>query len=176
MDAEARAALGAAVARLAGGDRSAQVPIFRAVWPVLCEFCRRMLRDTADAEDAAQRALVRVFEQAIDYDLERDALTWAVQLALWECRSQLRRRTRAREKELDAEALRVIDARPPPDAVAERLELDLALVAALASLPDADRRALVEAVQENVAPATWRKRRERALSRLRIVWRSVHGS
>jgi RNA polymerase sigma-70 factor, ECF subfamily len=83
VTATSQAALSLALARLARGDRSAQRAVFEAAWPLVRGFCRRMLRDVADSEDAAQRALIRLFEQASHYDLERDGLTWALEIALW---------------------------------------------------------------------------------------------
>ncbi|MBK7865165.1 MAG: sigma-70 family RNA polymerase sigma factor [Archangiaceae bacterium] len=171
MDANGRASLCVALARLAGGDRSAQRPVFDALWPVLKAFCRRMVADPADAEDAAQKTVIRLFEQATDYEVERDALAWALELALWECRTTLRRRSRSHEGALSPAALGVADPAESPEASAARAELEQALAASLSTLSQVDRSALVD----GLTGATWRKRRERALTRLKLLWRSEHG-
>jgi RNA polymerase sigma-70 factor (ECF subfamily) len=171
VDANGRVKLNVALARLAGGDRSAQRAVFEAVWPVLKDLCRRIVADPADAEDAAQRAVIRLFEQASRYDVERDALAWALELAVWECRTTLRRRARSHHAALTPAALSVADGALSPEALAVGVELEAALGAALSSLPEVDRRALVD----GLTGATWRKRRERALSRLKTLWRTQHG-
>jgi RNA polymerase sigma-70 factor (ECF subfamily) len=142
-------------------------------------FCRKLLADPGDAEDAAQSALIRLFEQASDYDPTRDGLSWALEIALWECRTARARRARSREEELGESALKVADAAPSPEADAGRRQLEQALAGALSELSEGDRAALLEQLSprgETVAPATWRKRRERALKRLRLLWRTQHGS
>lgn len=177
MDASSRAALSVALARLAGGDRSAQREVFDAAWPVLRSFCRRYLGDAPEAEDAAQKALIRLFEQAPHYDVERDALAWALELAMWECRTARRRRGRERAVVLSSEALAVADATESPFAAAERRDTEAALAAALSSLPEKDREVLADGMSAEAAgvqPATWRKRRERALSRLKLLWSARH--
>jgi len=179
MDPSSRAAISVALARLAGGDRSAQRTVFEAVWPIVRDFCRKMLATAADAEDAAQQAIIRTFAQASDYDVSRDGLAWVLEISLWECRTMLRRRARSREHELSAQAMTVPDLGASPEEAAERRDLEAALAAALGGLTQADRAALADGLtgeQAGVAPATWRKRRERALSRLRLLWRSQHDS
>jgi len=179
MNRSGRAALSVLLARMAGGDRSVQREVFDAVWPVMREFCRRYLGGPGDAEDAAQQAVIRMFEQAADYDVTRDGLAWALEISLWECRTLTRRRQRSREGALSAVALAVADGAPGPDAEAERRDLEAALGSALQDLSDDDRRALVGGLtgaEAGIAPATWRKRRERALSRLKLLWRTQHES
>ncbi len=171
MDSLARAQLNVSLARLAGGDRSAQRPVFELVWPVLRDFSRRVLVEPADAEDAAQRAVIRLFEQACAYDVDRDALTWALEIALWECRTTLKKRSRSQEAELSVSALAVADAAPGPEAAAARAELEAALAGTLAAMSQTDRAALLE----GLTGATWRKRRERALGRLKMLWRTRYG-
>jgi hypothetical protein len=49
-----------------------------------------------------------------------------------------------------------------------------ALAESLRELTDAERAVLLpeDMVETNVSPAAWRKRRQRALARLRSVWRN----
>lgn len=170
MTAPTPAALSLALARLARGDRSAQRAVFDEAWPVVRGFCRRMLFGTADAEDAAQRALIRLFEQASHYDVDRDGLAWALEIALWECRTVLRSRSRSRTEELSSGAYDVVDSAPPADALVERKEIEAALADILGALSHVDRQALLD----GLTGVTWRKRRQRAFSRLKLLWSAHH--
>src|SRR5689334_6702592 len=78
------------VARVAEGDRDAFHPLFEALWPVVRRFAERSLGG-ADAEDAAQNALVKIFARASELDPARPALPWVIAIAASECRT-LRRR------------------------------------------------------------------------------------
>jgi RNA polymerase sigma factor (sigma-70 family) len=160
-----RAALSIALARLAAGDRSAQRPVFDVAWPVTRDFCAKFLGAGADAEDAAQRALIRLFEQASDYDVSRDGLSWALEIAVWECRTLLKRR--AREQAKRAEATEPL---PTPETLLERAQLERALSQTFSTLSASDRAALLD----GLSGATWRKRRQRALVRLKALWSTHH--
>jgi RNA polymerase sigma-70 factor, ECF subfamily len=162
------------MARLADGDRSAFTPVFERLWAPTLRLCTSVLKNDADAADAAQQAMTKILERASDYDPVRPALPWALGIAGWECRTTLRRRTRRRES--PAEAL--------PEAATPGFEDDLqdadlarAALQALGQLSDADRSTL-EASFWETAPAsgpTMRKRRERALVRLRDAMRRLYG-
>src|SRR5262249_58066580 len=91
------------MAAAADGDRRAIAPLFHALWPLVVRYATRLVGDPALAEDCAQDALVQLFGQIERYDRERDALTWALTLATWQCRTARRRRTRRGELEPPAE-------------------------------------------------------------------------
>jgi RNA polymerase sigma-70 factor (ECF subfamily) len=165
-------------ARLAIGDRSAFPAVFRALWPPVQRFCRRYLGADADADDAAQRALERVFAQAADYDPSRPALAWVLSVAHWECRT-VRRRAGRRAAVGLPDTLQ--SAGPAPDEILEQAELSAALAAAIEQLPAADQAILatVLAADERGAAgddATYRKRKQRAIHRLRETWRRLYGT
>ena len=151
-----------------------------ALWPVLRAFCRRGLGHDADGDDAAQQALLSLFARADEFDASRDALAWAFGIAAWECRTVRRRVVRQREQALDPEG-----AIPDPAARAddELIRRDLLGAAAdlLGTLRPDDVATIAAAIdgdpegRAGVAPATFRKRLERALARLRAAWRSRHG-
>src|SRR5256885_14287747 len=82
----------------ADGDRAAIEPLFQALWPSVVAYATRFVGDAALAEDCAQDALVKLFGQLDRYDRERDALTWALAIATWECRTQRRRIARRAEQ------------------------------------------------------------------------------
>ena len=71
----------------AEGDRAAIDPLFQALWPLVARYAARFLGDPALAEDVAQDALVKLFGQLDCYDRSRDALTWALAIATWQCRT-----------------------------------------------------------------------------------------
>ena len=81
----------------ADGDRAAVEPLFAALWPIALGYATRFLGDAALAEDCAQDALVKLFGQLDRFDRERDALTWALTHATWQCRTARRRRDRRGE-------------------------------------------------------------------------------
>jgi RNA polymerase sigma-70 factor (ECF subfamily) len=184
----ARAQIRDLLARLADGDRRAIEPAFDALWPIVRQFCARAVPTAADAEDAAQQAIVRAFEQIADYDRERDGLAWVLTIAGYEARTIRRRAGRRREDPLGpfsrggrARELTAHEADPETalveqDLVAAAREVlaslkveDAATLAAALGLPGANAR-------DGVAPATFRKRLQRALERLRVAWRTKHGT
>lgn len=160
----------------ADGDRAAVDPLFQALWPIALGYATRLLGDAALAEDCAQEALVKLFGQLDRFDRERDALTWALTHATWQCRTARRKRQRRGEESAEVEL--AFDDR-------ERLEERALVVAALdtlATLAPHDRDVIAAAVTDDdelrraLAPATFRKRLERALVRLRTSWRSRYGT
>jgi len=165
------------MAAAADGERSALEPLFAALWPPVLGFATRFLAgDTALAEDCAQDALVRLFGQLDRYDRERDALTWALTHTAWQCRTARRRVHRRGEVAATAES--IIDGAQ----LAEERELVRAALATLAALGPRDAEVILATIADDdelrrtLAPATFRKRLERALARLRLSWRSRHGT
>lgn len=160
----------------ADGERTALDPLFAALWSPVVGYTRRFLGDATLAEDVAQDALVKLFGRLHQYDRERDALTWALTFATWECRTARRRIARR------AETGDAVD--PPIDGLqlAEERELVRAALATLETLPTRDREVIAASLSDDdelrraLAPATFRKRLERALTRLRLSWRSRHGT
>lgn len=170
------------MAAAADGDRAAIDPLFHALWPIVLGYATRFVGDRTLAEDVTQEALVKLFAQLDRYDRERDALTWALTHATWQCRTA--RRAHGRRHETPIDVAREERGDPSVDGVllAEERELVHAAVATLASLGRRDVEILTAALTDDdvlrcsLAPATFRKRLERALSRLRTSWRSRHGT
>ena len=177
VDSAARQALQEWMARLADGDRSAFAPAFGVLHPLLVRFCARLLPDGVDAEDAAQAALLKVFTRAGDYDASRDALPWVLSLAAFECRTFRKARQRRREDAAPDEE--VADEGEGPEARLAGAQLAAALRDVLDDLRPEDAATLAAAMGEaerpSVPPATFRKRVERAMTRLRAAWRTRHG-
>lgn len=163
------------VARLAEGDRSAFTPCFRALWPRVHGLCVTLLGHPQDADDAAQQAMEKVLTRAAEYDPGRPALPWALGIAAWECRTLRRRKLRRREasEEILHDAASELD----PDAELARGELGRLLHGAMGELSESDRDTLVRSYfqeAEGALSPTIRKRKQRALERLRLAFRRLY--
>ena len=177
MDRAQRAELQQQLIRLADGDREAFLPAFVLLWPLLRRFAARHL-GTADAEDVAQQALLKAFFHAVRFDRDRDALAWVLGIAAHEIQSIHRKRRRERPEDEDAAGNRR-DGSPSPEDLAIATDLRLALEGTLVDLSPGDAETLACFAHDRrpagVAAATFRKRLQRALGRLRQVWRQRHG-
>ncbi|HXO19529.1 MAG TPA: sigma factor [Thermoanaerobaculia bacterium] len=162
--------------RLADGERDAFHPVFVRLWPLLHGFAARCL-PWAEAEDAAQEALLRVFSRAALFDRRRDALSWVLGIAAYEIRSARKRRQRRRESpEEDKLSNRPDPGRSPEDAALAG-DLERSLGAALGALKPGDAETLLayaRGERPDLPGPTFRKRVERALARLRASWRLSH--
>lgn len=177
MDPQRRKAIQHAILRLADGDRTAMPPLVEQLWPVLLSYAERGLRDAQAAEDVAQEVLFRISSRISELDRTRDPLSWAFGIATFEIMTQRKRRQRRRET-------LVADAMPDPAASAQSIEdaviqaeLHAALTEALGHLSpeDAAQLGLLEPVPMGPATPAMRKRRQRALNRLRTIWRNIYG-
>lgn len=178
MDAARRTAISDALTRLADGDRSAFAVLMAELWPVVLAFVKRTVREAADAEDVAQEVFVKIASRIADYDRSRDGLTWVYAIAAFEVRTYLRRLQRCREAPPLADDAEPADpALSPLDLVIDE-EISRMLAGALGELSDADRELLGIGERRSVAALTGttiRKRRQRALGRLRTVWSKLYG-
>lgn len=177
----AHSELEALLARLASGERSAFQPTFEALWPLLRRFCTRLLDGEADGDDAAQQALLKIFSHARDYDPSRAALPWILTIATNECRTLRKKRTRRRE--VGGEQMELLTERQPsPEQALIGRDLETALADVFAELRPEDLHTLALAVTYDrgerppIPAATFRKRVERAMERLRLAWRAKHGT
>lgn len=157
--------------RLAEGDRSAFEPVFNRLWPLLQRYAARVLGDPTRAEDAAQRALLKIFERASTYDRARSALGWAMAFVFWECRTEKTKVRRAKASLLTDE---FVSAGESAEESIARLQWEKAAMELIEQLPVRERALVWAEVQPELAaalagtdPATLRKRKERLLKRLR---------
>jgi RNA polymerase sigma-70 factor (ECF subfamily) len=177
LNAGERAALQEELTALAKGDRAAFDPLYRRLWPLVRGFARRCL-PAAEADDAAQEALLRLFSRASEFDVRRDALTWVLGIAAWQIRTH-RTRTRRRREEPPESAPERPDGSPSPEMMAIVRDTSAALERALAELSPSDAATLLAYARgepPQIPGPTFRKRVERALDRLRARWRTDHGS
>ncbi|MEM8783846.1 MAG: RNA polymerase sigma factor [Planctomycetota bacterium] len=85
------------------GDRGAFDELAEAMRPRLVALLRQRLRDDADAQDAAQAALLRWWEQRDKYDVNRPFVPWLLTLTV-RLGVDLQRRGARRRKHEDAAA------------------------------------------------------------------------
>jgi RNA polymerase sigma-70 factor (ECF subfamily) len=177
MGPERRKAIQDAIARLADGDRAAMPQLVGELWPVLLAFAQRGLRDRQDAEDVAQEVFLRICSRVSEFDRTRDALSWAFGIATFEVMTQRRRLQRRRESFSVSGVADGGGAFASMEEHALQAELRVVLTEALGEL-SLDERAqlgLDDTVSVGAAPPALRKRRQRALDRLRVVWRRIYG-
>jgi DNA-directed RNA polymerase specialized sigma24 family protein len=175
VDESARAALQQGMSRLAEGDRSAFEPVFAALWPLLRRFASRALPIAAEADDAAQSSLVKIFARAAAFDARRDALSWAIGIAAYECRTIRKTRSRRGEQQMTG-VPEAIEWRTPEDAAVDQ-DLIAAATDVLGGLRVQDVETLLAAARgERDVSAKFRKRLERAIARFRNEWRARHGN
>jgi RNA polymerase sigma factor (sigma-70 family) len=173
---ERRAALQEELTALARGDRDAFDSLFQRLWPLLRGFARRFLPE-AEADDIAQEALLRIFRRASEFDPARDALSWALGIGAWQIRTHRTKARRRREAPAE-EAPDLADPGPSPEDAALASQLSAALDEALGSLAPGDAATLsayARGERPDLPAATFRKRVERALARLKAQWRIRHG-
>ena len=164
---------------LADGDRSAFAPLYATLWPLLRAFATRALTIPADAEDAAQSAMLRVLSRAAEFDGERDACAWVLGIVAWECRTVRKRAARRRETCDDVRVAALAAPGADPETQALARDLEAAARAAFGDLRPADQETLRMAIGGERPPhggPTFRKRLERAIARLRGAWRSTYGT
>lgn len=160
-------------ARVADGDRAAFGLVFGALYPRVHAVCARITGNSADADDAAQATMVKLFEQSHRYEPGRSALGWALALAVWEARTVSRANQRRSARSSSELALERLEdhGRPADDLLADN-ELERLLAGAIADL-SATQQAAVQATLRGFIPAdaagaaTLRKQRQRAVVQLR---------
>ena len=127
----------------ANGDAGgARVLTLRLV-PRILGYAARLLADRAEAEDVAQEAMLRLWRIAPEWRQgEAKVATWLYRVVTNLCTDRLRVRQRRKSTTLD-DAPDIDDGRPAADAQMIDADRMAALNAALASLPDRQREAVV---------------------------------
>lgn len=181
MDRSQRLELNRLLAELADGKRSAFQPLFQASLPVVQRFATRLLGDAVEADDAAQAAMLKVFERASTFRAGAEAMTWILTLTAYECRT-LRQRTRRRRIDSDSAAFlaTVPHNGRTPEQTALSHDLKQRVRDLLVDLSDLDRDAILTILDDGdrpeVAGPTFRKRLQRAMGRLKKAWETEHGN
>jgi DNA-directed RNA polymerase specialized sigma24 family protein len=159
-----------AMARLAGGDRSAFEALYISLRPRALRLAQ-MRVGAADAPDVAQAALLKVFARASEFSPGRPCLPWFYAIVANEVRASRRRGSRF---VLDAAAGNDVAC---DDADAETKlvsrELERALELAISALDDDAAGAIAAILGRGPLPkmhaATIRKRVSRAYAKLRLL-------
>jgi RNA polymerase sigma-70 factor, ECF subfamily len=162
--------------RLAHGDRDAFGLVFDGLWPHVHGFVMRAMPGHPDAEDLAQQTLLKIFARISNFDTGRDGVAWAFGIASYEIKTLRRQLQRRREVPDDEGMDRPAREHTPEEAAIDR-NLRAALIAVLGEMTPADRAALLTEGPDgsfSISPTAWRKRRQRALERLRALWRKRH--
>jgi RNA polymerase sigma-70 factor (ECF subfamily) len=176
MDAARRKAIHHAMVRLSDGDRTAFDVLLDDLWPVILSFAERGVGRGADAEDIAQEVFYKVCARIAEFDRSRDGLSWAFGIASYEIMTHRRRLQRRREVLDEASVAGQLDGAASQEEQLLAREIALAFEQAVGSLTEEDRVSLglVDGTPD-AAGATLRKRKQRALDRLRGIWRHIHG-
>jgi RNA polymerase sigma-70 factor (ECF subfamily) len=136
------------------GDAGAFRQLVEAYMRPIYALGRRLLSDHDDADDLAQETFVRAYQALGRYDERYGFHAWlrtiATRLALNEIAKRRRRRTEGGEL-FEAAAETRAEAAPGPDAELEAGEMRERLQAALASLPEEFRTALVLRTHEGLS-------------------------
>lgn len=179
MDPARRRSINEALVRLADGDRSSLTVLMDELWPVLLAFSGRLIGERADAEDVAQETLIKVAARIADYDRQRDGLTWVYAIAAYEIRTWRRKRYRRRELSNSENVEGLIAPTPSTEDTYIEGQLRQALADALGTLSESDRQALGIAehtpYSRETSDAAIRKRRQRAVTKLRSLWSHLYG-
>jgi RNA polymerase sigma-70 factor (ECF subfamily) len=132
--------------RVARGDEPAFRMLVRRSVPPSIGLARRILANTADAEEVVQEAILRVWTTAPRWRPEARFRTWLYRVVVNLC---LNRKRRAPFASL-AEAGDPPDPTPDAAATLERGERDRAIAAAISRLPERQRAAIVLTYHEGL--------------------------
>ena len=124
------------VSSAAAGDAGAFEELVRRHAPRVRALCLSMLRDEAEADDAAQEAFLKAWRKLSSFGGESSFATWLHRIAANQCLDALRVRARRRSEPLEAA--------PEPASPSGAAALEAADLAArlLAALPEDQRLAL----------------------------------
>ena len=128
----------------ANGDRQAALALTQRVTPRVLGYATRLLSgDRAEAEDVAQETMLRLWRHAPQWRQgETKVTTWAYRVATNLCIDRQRSRRRKGQVALD-DAPEVADGTPQGEGRLQQAQRLSALEAALATLPDRQRQAVV---------------------------------
>jgi RNA polymerase sigma-70 factor (ECF subfamily) len=165
--------------RLADGDRQAFETIYAAAWPLVHNFARKLLNASSEAEDVAQHALMKVFSRANEFRIDGDAFSWILGITSYECKTA-RNKVKRRKEDFDSDE--VIQDLPQLTLSADEKLIEesteKALQEVLSELSPEDRDTILIAIHDLERPdlpaATFRKRVQRAMDRLRQKWSEKH--
>lgn len=176
MNKDERQAIHALMVRLADGERAVFRELADALWPPLLAFTGRSLGTREDAEDVAQQVFLRIASRLSEFDRTRDGVAWAFGIATHEVLTQRARLRRRREHGTPDAGHDAAAPEPSAEEALDQARVEAAFSAIVGQLSEDDRRALgLLPATEALSPAAARKRKQRALDRLKALWRTIHG-
>lgn len=125
------------------GERDALEALLERYQARIYRFGLRLCGDPSDAEDVVQETMLAMAKALPSFRGESSLSTWLYSIARSYCARRRRRRPVEDLAALDAEGPEVQDPAPNAERIAEDRELELALGAAIARLPEPDREVLV---------------------------------
>jgi RNA polymerase sigma-70 factor (ECF subfamily) len=135
--------------RVARGDQAAFRTLSRRCVPPAVGLARRILDNSADAEEVVQEAMLRVWTNAPQWRPEALFRTWLYRVVVNLCLNRKRRRPFASLTDAGDPA----DPAPDPAAQMERTQRDRAVAVAIARLPERQRAAIVLTYHEGLSNA-----------------------
>jgi RNA polymerase sigma-70 factor (ECF subfamily) len=126
-----------------GGDTAAFEQIIRRYETRVLTLAARLLGTRDDAADVAQEVFLRAFKYLHRLDLQKPFEPWLMRITVNACRDAARRRQRRRDTLVDIDAAVAPDPSPDPHADLTRKQERLMLQAALDSLPEKERLAIL---------------------------------
>jgi RNA polymerase sigma factor (sigma-70 family) len=148
--------------------------------PIIQRFCEKQLGRGPDADDATQQSLEQLFERVETYDATRSALPWVFAITSWEVKT-IRRRAGRRDQRASSVAVdELIGSQQDPEFAVMSSQFIAIVDELIDTLPAIDRQTLRETLAreldaESTTPtdATFRKRKERALGKIRTLLRNL---
>lgn len=179
MNPQLRTELNQYMDRLVDGDRGAFEFVFDNSWPLVHRLAIKMIGAGADAEDIAQQALLKVFSRAQEFEKGRDALSWILGITAFECRT-LKQKYRRRKENFTSEENfnQIADSKLSAEDEILQNNLEHSVRELISELSPQDQEAILvsfgETARPKLAGATYRKRLQRAMDRLKDKWRDRH--
>jgi RNA polymerase sigma-70 factor (ECF subfamily) len=130
------------------GDECAFETLLERHQRAVLNFCYRLLGNAADADDVAQEAFVRLYQQCAQLDPDRPLPAWLFTVARRLCIDRHRHRHRH-----PTEPLATAPELVTRENVVQNRELEAAIAAAIAALPEEQRTAIVLAEYHGLAQA-----------------------
>ena len=125
------------------GEADALDAWYRTEHPLVHRLCAGFLADLAEADDAAQDAMLRLLDRLPRWDPARPWPRWRNTIVANLCRDRLRRRATRRAAEDAGGAALLPSALPAPDDAAAGAEVRAVLMAALSELSPREREVFV---------------------------------
>ena len=122
-------------------------------------------------------AFLKIAVRIADFHRGRDGLSWAFGITAYEIKTHLRKLQRRREVSSDDELAVIADAGVPPDVrlIEDELNAALEMIGGYLTPKDRDALGFDGSPVHDVFGTALRKRRQRALEKLRSLWKAFYG-